>query len=141
MLVEGRDYKKIKHPIYKYEMIKPYCVTTDIMTFTIFKSYFSLNQYGLLTARIGYRWNGVSCSPDFKCLFDGALPHDIIYQLLQEGHFKDCFGFDFDDVRLKGDDLLYRLWLKNKAPKFVACIGYKLVRVFGKKFAKELKNV
>lgn len=136
-MIEGIDYKKIDHKIYKYELLKPYSVKTDILSFSIFKSYFSINQYGLLTARIGYRWNGASCCPDLDCLFEGALPHDVLYQMLQEGIFKDCFGFNFNDIRLKSDILLYSIWIKNKTPRWFAYLLYCIVRGAGKHFAKE----
>lgn len=31
-----------------------------------------------------YAWDGCSCAPDFKGTLEGSLPHDVIYQFVEE---------------------------------------------------------
>ena len=135
MLILNIDYKQVEHKNYPYRMLKEKSYKTGILHFELDHKYFCLNKQGTLTIKEGYAWNGISCFPDFDCMFEGSLPHDVWYQILQESLLSSQAGFYFFQVRKGADILLYKMWVENGVPKLVAKTGYGAVRTFGKSHA------
>jgi hypothetical protein len=78
----------------------------------IFLSYCTLLKTGLLFIPPGYEWDGPS-GPTFDTddFMDGSLVHDVLYQLLREGHL-----MPWSQYRFYADNELIRQCRKDGMP-------------------------
>lgn len=91
---------------YKYQLVKPYAIRTEIFpdtTVTSSGGFIELTQDGVLSIEKGYAWDGPS-GPTFdtKTFMRGSLAHDALYELMREGLLST-------DNRHKADDLLGKI--------------------------------
>ena len=117
---------------YKYLLQEPYLIQTNIIPGVgIYTGYASLDTFGLLAIQKGYAWDGPSGptidTPDFM---RGSLVHDVLYQLMREGHLDYCW-------REQADKLLQTICLEDGMPAIRAWWVYKAVRWFGGKGASK----
>jgi len=72
---------------YKYQLAADYKIKlTQLMSFEIAADYLLLKD-GTLTIFKGYAWDGASGPAiDTKNFMRGSLVHDVLYQLMREGH-------------------------------------------------------
>ena len=80
---------------------------------------------GRLIIRKGYSWDGPSGpSIDTKDFMQGSLIHDALYQLIREGVLPQS-------VRIRADEILKEVCLKDGMSKLRAWYVYQAVRSFG----------
>lgn len=86
--------------------------------------YITLDEDGLLTIKKGYAWDGPS-GPTFdtKNFMRGSLVHDVLYQLIREGHLSY--------IRLFADNLLRTLCREDGMSWIRAWWIYRALRLFG----------
>ena len=84
---------------FKYQLSREYQVVTPLLGYTITTDYISLNEWGLLTIRKGYAWDGPSGpTVDTKNFMRGSLIHDALYQLLRMGLLPETERFIVDKI-------------------------------------------
>lgn len=111
-------YNKIRR--YKYRLQKEYIREIKIHPeYAIGNEYVTLDSNGRLTITKGYCWDGPSGptidTPDFM---EGSLVHDVLYQLMREGHISRDFQYYADKLlveicRKKGMGKLRAWWVYN----------------------------
>jgi hypothetical protein len=86
----------------KYILTKTFVVHTKVKPkHTIFTSYCGFLTRGVLVIYKGYEWDGPSGPAiDSDNFMDGSLVHDLLYELLRDGHLKPRWK--------------YRLWADNE---------------------------
>lgn len=88
--IQGVDYKKIDHPIYKYEMLRDRAIITRQVGYKVNAEHFSLNEFGLKIIRAGYRSDGPSGpTVDTPSFMRSAFSHDVDFQILRSGLIPD----------------------------------------------------
>tara|TARA_R110001632_G_scaffold48655_1_gene122487 strand:+ start:4059 stop:4457 length:399 start_codon:yes stop_codon:yes gene_type:complete len=129
-LIEGVDYKKVKHLTYSYEIIKKYEHQMPVYSRTFFNDYLSLTIDGKLLIGTGYMWDGAS-GPAIDCSLNmrGSLVHDALYQLIKE----NCLPLSF---RRHADKIFYNILREDGMSWIRAKVYYRAVRMFGGKFVK-----
>lgn len=132
----GIKYKLIDHPKYKYELVDPYLIDTEIkLTDPVEFRTGSHELYGRIkvNGRIGlipgYAWDGPS-GPTFDTedAMRGSLIHDALYQAMRTCQLNGSY-------RKFADDLFYRTCREDGMPWLRAWYFWAAVRVFGKKHA------
>lgn len=68
---------------YKYVTEKEYYVQSLIFGYSVDHQYFSLSTDGVLRAKIGYAWDGMSVVPDTPAGKIPSLFHDVLYQMMR----------------------------------------------------------
>jgi hypothetical protein len=81
-------YRDVRN--YKYQLVSDYEIYIDIFGYEISfpkkRPYIKMDQFGLLTIREGYQWDGPSGPTiDTKTFMRGSLVHDALYQLMRAG--------------------------------------------------------
>lgn len=72
---------------YKYQLAADYSVLLPF-GLDVDEPFYSMSADGLLTVRAGYAWDGPSGPAiDTKNFMRGSLVHDVLYQMIREGHF------------------------------------------------------
>ena len=139
LLIEGEHYFKVKHPVYKYCLALDIRIYTPVVGRNIETAYFSLSRAGVLIGKTGYHWDGAS-GPTLHTpsSMRGSLAHDILYQMLREGHL---LHYDYDrsihsDMRKIADKLIYTICRTDGMPAWRARAWYWGVRMFGAKYTK-----
>lgn len=129
--IQGVDYKKIDHPLYKYEMLRDRSVQTRIYNFNIITSFFRINKIGKMSILSGYRWDGPSGPTiDTPSFMRSSACHDVWFQCLRQARIptkKRDFVFNESNKDLQSisiEDGMYR---------FRAYMVRKSVSMFGKK--------
>lgn len=90
--------------------------------------------WGNLLIKRGYAWDGPSGPTiDTRSFLRGSLVHDVLYQLMREGHFPQNY-------RKYADDLLRQICLEDGMNKFRAWYVWKNCRLFGERSAKLRKE-
>lgn len=126
--VNGISYKNLR--IYKYEILKQYKIELYFQAegFGFSSNYFSYD-YGLLTIKPGYKFDGPSGPTiDTDSFMRGSLVHDVLYQAIREGHLTLKH-------RKAADDILYRICREDGMGRIRAWYTYRCVRMFGKSSA------
>ena len=79
-------WKKIKHPKFKYEVLKDYRIQLNFCPKeTIISRYYVFNREGQLLIRHGYRWDGASGPTiDTISTMRASAVHDVIYQMIRQ---------------------------------------------------------
>ena len=86
--------------------------------------YCTLFKDGYIYIREGYEWDGPSGPTiDTDDFMDGALVHDVLYQLMREGHLPYS-------KRKEADQVLRTMCLVDGMPKVRAFYVYWSVRLF-----------
>jgi len=84
--IQGIEYKRIDHPLYKYEMIIEREVQTSWLGSNIKTEFFELNELGVLKMKAGYRWDGPSGPTiDTPSFMRSSATHDCFFQMLRMG--------------------------------------------------------
>jgi hypothetical protein len=82
---------------------RPCSVQTNILGYEINREFYSLNPQGVLTAKVGYAWDGASgwLTIQTKSNKRGSLFHDILYQMLRAGELPHdpCFHLANEELR------------------------------------------
>jgi len=93
--------------LYKYQLLAPECVQTDIIGYTVIQPLFNLSPNGMLYGFTGYAWDGPSGPTwDSKNFMTPSLFHDILYQMIRE-------GFIPVEYKKNADELLKRLCVER----------------------------
>ena len=91
-LVKGRDYKKVKDPVYKYELLRDIEIVTKLTGKYNDTDYFTLHKDGRLIAKKGYRWDGASGPAiDTITVMRASLFHDLLWQLIEEFFISEVY--------------------------------------------------
>ena len=124
----GIKYQILKawHPISNdYELLREYSIQTNILGYDIDTEFMRLTPTGMLTARIGFPWNGPSGpTVDTETFMRGSLIHDLLYRLLRLLLLPWW-------VRDYADALLYRVCLEDGMWKLRAVYVRKAVHEGG----------
>ena len=115
-----RDIKK-----YKYELMDDFTIQVPIKDSPFKASYFNLTKEGILTIKLGYKWDGVSGPTwDSDNTMIGGLVHDCLYQ---------CIRCEFlaESAKEVVDDTFYDILISCGMSKFRAGYYYRAVDVFG----------
>ena len=124
-LVRDIHYKCIDHPIYKYELLLPVEYNVDITGIPILHEFFMLNDVGIVTAEVGYRWDGASGPTiDTPSNMRGSLFHDILWQMLAEGLLPETY-------RRHSNKIMKQIFKKDGMSAFRAWYYYNAVNMFG----------
>ncbi len=117
---------------YKYQLNNVYVENIGFSTNkNIDTEYIELNIDGLLIIKKGYAWDGASgLTIDTKSFMRGSLEHDALYQLMRMNLL------NYKIYRLLADKRLYKIIKQDGMFKFRAWYVYRIVRTFGKRFAK-----
>lgn len=89
ILKEGLHYKKIDHPVYKYELLMDITNTIDFkglkLKHAVITEYCALFTDGQIIQFKGYRWDGASGPTwDTESTMHCSLDHDTLWQLIEE---------------------------------------------------------
>lgn len=109
VLKEGRHYKKIKDPVYKYELLVDINGWVDfqgkVLPEAIHTPYCSLFTSGRLVGRQKYAWDGASGPTwDTPSSMHCGLDHDILWQLIEEGYLdKSWYPISNDHLETQGE--------------------------------------
>lgn len=125
---------KYKADNYKYQLEEDYKIKISVIPPTnIVSRFFSLNEDGLLSIKAGYAWDGATGIPDSKTVIRGSLIHDVLYQMIREGHLDS-------EYRKIADEVLYHFCLLDGTNKPWAWMIYRGVRLLGGPFTKIKKD-
>lgn len=107
---------------YKYRLYETafFRLPTEFHGYEYHSTWLTLTASGDLTIREGYSWNGPSGPTiDTKDFHQGALVHDVLYQLMREHHLprtlKDAADTLLKDFCLEDGMWRIRAWLVHKA--------------------------
>jgi hypothetical protein len=117
----------------KYVLAETYedFIPFDIECNFIGTGYAEIWRDGFIRIKEGYEWDGPSGPTiDTDDFMDGALVHDVLYQMIREGHLPMR-------KRKEADQVLRTLCLVDGMPKWRACYVYYAVRWFGRSAAKK----
>lgn len=122
-------YRKRRN--YKYFLSETYNIKTYIYPkCDIDTEYCAFRSDGSLRVFSGYGWDGPSGpTVDTKSFMRGSLVHDVLYQLMREGHLPRA-------SRGAADKLLKQMCIEDGMSKFRAAYVYASVRVFAGGFVK-----
>lgn len=129
--IYGIKYERIKHPKYKYKLLRNYAINTVFRPANRIECEFvELGTDGVLLIRRCYAWDGPSGpSIDTENFMRGSLVHDALYQLIEYQHLT------MND-RLKADKLLRKICRQDGMSLFRAWYVYRVVRAFGGLYRK-----
>ena len=120
---------KYRERRYKYQLVEDAMRQTDITEFDVSQPFFYLKPNGMLGARAGYAWDGLTLVPDTPEALKPSLYHDALYQMIREGMVPlSC--------RKAADYLFYVLCIENGMSKAAANIYYQGLKTFGKFFCR-----
>lgn len=75
---------------YEYQLDQDYAITLPIdidSGLDIIEAFYTFGIDGLLTIKAGYAWDGPSGPAiDTRNFMRGSLVHDVLYQMMREGH-------------------------------------------------------
>lgn len=120
---------------YKYQLIKPYSIQTDIIPPKDIVSsggFIMLDRTGMLHIKHGYAWDGASCAIDSTTFMRGSLIHDALYGLMREGIL-------YTSYRSQADDLLGSICRYDGMSKLRAWYVVWMVKLFAQP-ASDPKN-
>jgi hypothetical protein len=111
----------------KYVLIKAFCTKLKVKPKrSIFLPYCSYLRTGLVYIRKGYEWDGPSGPAiDTDNFMDGSLIHDLLYQLMREGHLPRT------PYRLWADNEMFRQCKKDNMSLPRRCWTWLGVRIGG----------
>lgn len=117
---------------YKYQLAQDYQVQLPIkvdqdqtLGLDIIEPFYSITVDGLLTVNEGYAWDGPSGPTFDTCNFmRGSLVHDVLYQMIREGHLPI-------ERRVEADKILRDICLEDGMSRIRAQWVYLGVRVGG----------
>jgi hypothetical protein len=109
---------------YEYQLAEDAMRQTDITGFDVPQPFYYLHPNGMLGARAGYAWDGVTCAPDTHETLKPSLYHDVIYQMIRKGVLPPS-------RQKAADHLFYVLCIENGVPKAIADIYYGCLQAFG----------
>lgn len=111
---------------YKYQLDEDFEIQTDMRpSCDIETDFATLNKAGLLKVFRGYAWDGPSGPTyDRATNMRGSLPHDVLYQLIREGHLPL-------EAREIADELLKKCWIEDGMYEWLATIEVAAVRRWG----------
>ena len=117
---------------YKYQLAENYQLQTEFfLADDINVEFISLNSNGNLVVKKGYAWDGVSGPvADSEANMRASLVHDVLYQLMREGHL------DFEKQRKYADKLFKKICIEDGVPHFLASGYYEVLRLFAESAAK-----
>jgi hypothetical protein len=119
---------------YKYKLDEDYCIYIDILQKKINHKCIKLDQFGFLTIKKCYQWDGPSGPAiDTKNFMRGSLIHDALYQLMRLGLLEIIH-------RNYVDRLLQEICIKDGMSKIRAWWVYQGVDKFAKKYARKQKE-
>jgi hypothetical protein len=128
-------YKKVKDPVYKYELMYDVVVRTEIKGLSIETKYILLNSDGVLTIKDGYRWDGCSGPAiDTDTNARAGLVHDSLWQLIEEGHLVESY-------RHYSNRLLREICIEDGMWKIRAYAFYYSVDYVGRPYIKIKKKL
>lgn len=89
---------------YRYQVkSRPCSVRTAIIGYDINREFYSLTVQGVLTAKVGYAWDGASGALTIQTKSNkrASLFHDILYQMLRAGELPHdpCFHLANEELR------------------------------------------
>jgi hypothetical protein len=132
-VIASNRVKYRRLPAYKYQVLETASVNTDMRPDgDIDGPYFSLTKDGVLTAKIGYNWDGPSGGIDTKNFLRPSLFHDIPYNMHQLGLPLPL------DWKPKTDLLLHRLCREDGMTRLRAWWVYQAVKMFGRGLSRDL---
>lgn len=114
---------------YKYQIKSEAQFKVPVVGYKIDEDYFSLNEFGTLTLKKGYAWNGATAAIDTKTFEDASAVHDALYQMIKTKLLPEA-------IRLVADKELKRMCLKAGMGAIRAQYVYLAVRAFGAIFAR-----
>ena len=86
--IQNVDYEQLKKAQthgYKYRMLTSRAVATSMRGFRVNHKFFILNEYGLLTIKKDYMWDGPSGpTVDTASFMRSSCAHDVMFQILRE---------------------------------------------------------
>ena len=68
---------------YKYQLKADSSFRVPVEGYKIDEDYYSLNEFGTLTLKKGYAWNGATAAIDTKNFIESSAVHDSLYQLIK----------------------------------------------------------
>ncbi len=107
---------------YNYQLDEDFEIQTDIYPEKdIATDYATLSRSGVLHIFKGYAWDGPSGpTVDRSSNMRGSLPHDVLYQMIRQGHLPLS-------VREKADHLLLKCWIEDGMWEWLAKLEVKMV--------------
>lgn len=114
---------------YKYQLKEDSVFKVPVEGYNINEDYFSLNEFGTLTLKKGYAWNGATVAIDTKNFMDASAVHDSLYQMIKTKLLPEA-------LRIVADKELKRMCLKAGMSSLRAQYVYLAVRAFGSIFAR-----
>jgi hypothetical protein len=109
---------------FKYQLVKPYFVSTGITGYSGSTEYLKLSKEGFLIILAGYAWDGPSGPTiDTPNSLRGSLVHDALYQLMRLGLLPES-------CREQADKLLHDLCVEDGMSNFRADLWQAMVEDF-----------
>lgn len=87
---------------YRYQVKATCRVQTSILGYDIDRPFYRLTPDGVLTAKVGYAWDGASGKVTIQTKSNkrGSLFHDILFQMLRAGELPpECFHAANEELR------------------------------------------
>jgi len=105
---------------YKYQLAEEYTTETGIrLEKGIVTTFWSIDKTGLLTARVGYAWDGSSGARDTKSSMIASLVHDVGYNAMNAGllswSHKPTVDLEHYARCVNGGMSKFRAWIRLKA--------------------------
>lgn len=120
-------YRSLRN--WKYQLVRPYKVSTPLLNHAVDEQFYRLNKTGDLLIRKGYCWDGPSGPTwDSPSSLRPSLVHDVFYQMMRKRSVKL-------DYRKVVDDFFHTQLLEAGMDRFRAWYFWKAVRLFGKSAA------
>ena len=114
---------------YKYQLKADSSFRVPVEGYKIDEDYYSLNEFGTLTLKKGYAWNGATAAIDTKNFIESSAVHDSLYQMIKTKALPAA-------LRIVADKELKRMCIKAGMSTLRAQYVYLAVRVFGAIFAR-----
>ncbi len=123
------NYRSLKH--WKYQLMTEYITTLQVRPEApVSNPFLTFDVDGWLRIKKGYCWDGPSGPTiDTKSFMRGSLVHDVLYQLIREGHLPKT-------ARQPADELLRQHCIEDGMSRFRAWYVYKSLRLFGGRAAR-----
>lgn len=113
----------------KYVLLKTYWDCVPFMGRSVHSDYAMLDEDGNIAISVDYEWDGASGPTiDTDDTMDGALVHDVLYQMIREGRLK------MKD-RKDADQCIREMCMADGMPKWRANYWYFFLRTFGRSSA------
>jgi len=127
-----RKYIRVNHwyQSAEFKLIEVYVIQTDILGFYYEDAYVRLDEEGLLTIKVGYKFGASGPTWDTKSSREGSCVHDALYWISQQGGFG---REDNEHIREQADHLILYLCLTNGMYRWRANLWHKVLRVRGSK--------